>query len=258
MNTLIRKMSFALSLVVLFVALSCTSCKKDKPIVEPPKSGTLKVQFTYVFGSAALPWEMGKTYVHSKTGDTLTFSMFRFYVSNIKLKKSDGTWWAQPESYYLLNATTADASAFTVADIPAGDYTAMEYTMGVDSARNVSGANAGALSLSNGMFWDWNSGYIMLKAEGTSPNSSVNVFAFHLGGFSGPYNVVTVKTTDFGGKTLGIDNTKSPVATFLANPARLWHNSPSVSVRSAIHAPGAEAKTMANDFYGNISFTSLQ
>lgn len=257
MKTSFKGLSSAIVVLALLAIASCSSCKKktDPPQVLP---GSVKVQFAYEFGSALLAWDMSKTYVHPKTGDTLTFSMLRYYVSNIKLKKADGTWWAQPESYFLLNANSADASAFTVGDIPAGNYTAMEYTMGVDSARNVSGANAGALSLSNGMFWDWNSGYIMLKAEGTSPNSTVNVFAFHLGGFSGVNNVVTVKSTDFGGKTLTVENGKTPVITLVANPARLWHNSPSVSVRSAIHAPGAEAKLMANDFYSNIYFRSLQ
>lgn len=256
-----RKYLIGLPLVAIALGILATtsfsSCKKDKT-TPAPSPGGMKVQFSYVFGSAALPWSMGTTYVQPKTGDTLTFSMFRFYVSNIRLKKSDGTWWAQPESYFLLNATTPEASAINVDNIPAGTYTAMEYTMGVDSARNVSGANTGALSLANGMFWDWNSGYIMLKAEGTSPNSSVNTFAFHLGGFSGDYNVVTVKSTDFGGKTLTIENGKTPVVTLLANPARLWHTSPSVSVLSVIHAPSAQAKTMANDFYSNISFSSLQ
>src|SRR5688572_20636705 len=123
----------------LIAALS--SCKKDKDPEPKPLTGSMNVQFSYVFGPAQLPFELGKTYVHPKTSDTLTFTTFRFYVSNIKLKKADGTWWVQPESYYLLDAAAAPGSAMSIAGIPVGSYTAMEYTMGVDSLRNVSGAH---------------------------------------------------------------------------------------------------------------------
>ena len=80
---------------------------------------------------------------------------------------------------------TAKAATLTLSDVPEGSYTEMSYVLGVDSTRNVSGAQAGALSTANGMFWSWSTGYIMLKAEGTSPNSGTGSFSFHLGGFSG-------------------------------------------------------------------------
>ena len=256
MNTRLSKVLLALFMPAILLISSCRD-KDDDPI-PVAQYGYLKMQFDYVFGANQLPWEIGKTMVHSKTGDTLTFTTFKYYVSNIKLKKADGTWWSQPESYHLLDAAVKDGSMITINDIPAGDYTAMEYTMGVDSARNVSGAQTGALSLTNAMFWDWNTGYIMLKAEGYSPNAANNGFAFHLGGFSGADNIVTVKSTDFGGTTLKIAKDKDSKIKFVANPARLWHTSPSVSTRATIHMPGAEAKVMANDFYSNISFVGLE
>lgn len=252
--------------IIPFVALIATtlflhSCRKEKqstPVVPVAKEGTLDVKFEYVFGSNMLPWEIGKTMVHPKTGDTLTFSMFKYYVSNIKLKKADGTWWTESDSYYLLCAECPNGSVFTIDNIPPGTYTEMQYTMGIDSAANTLGASTGALSLANGMFWDWNSGYIMLKAEGTSPNAPSGNFIFHLGGFMGADNIITVKSTDFGGSVLTVDSEKKPVVKLVANPARLWHSSPSVSVKSVIHAPGAEAKTMAIDFYSNIAFKALE
>ena len=105
--------------------------------------------------------------------------------------------------------------------------------MGIDSLHNVSGAQAGALSLASGMFWDWNSGYIMLKAEGDSPNSPTGKFALHLGGFSGTNNIVTVKTAEFG-KTVKVTNGTTPTMTFTVNPARLWHTSPGLATLSVI------------------------
>ena len=253
-----KKLFSSLSLPLLAGIVLISSCKKNEYPDPVPPTGNMNVQFNYVFGSNALPWEIGKTMVHTKTGDTLTFTTLKYYVSNIKLKKTDGSWWAQPDSYYLADAGVTNGSVLNISNVPVGTYTAMEYTMGVDSIRNVSGANTGALSLSNGMYWDWNSGYIMLKAEGNSPQAENGGFAFHLGGYSGTYNVVTVKTTDFGTTPLIVDTSKTPVVKMMANPARLWHSSPSVKVKPTIHAPGPEAVIMAKDFYDNISFTGIE
>lgn len=245
------------------VALATTtlllpSCKKEKQSTPIAQNGDMKVSFDFVFGSNMLPWEIGKTMVHTKTGDTLTFSLFKFYVSNIKLKDANGNWWSAPNSYYLLCTDCEEGYSFTVKNIPVGNYTEMQYTMGVDSAANRLGAGTGALSLANNMYWDWNSGYIMLKAEGTSPNSPSGNFIFHLGGYMGTDNVITVKTTNFDGTVLNIEKGKQPNVRLVANPARLWHSSPGVSVKSVIHAPGPEAVTMAKNFYDNIAFKALE
>ena len=224
----------------------------------PDTSGQVKVKIEYVFGHNELPWKTGQQFVHPMTGDTMTFSLFKYYVSNIKLKKDDGTWWTQPNSYYLVDAAADNPSYLVLNNVPSGIYTSMEYTMGVDSLMNVTGAHDGALSFTNGMFWDWNSGYIMLKAEGYSPNAPTGTFAMHLGGFSGENNVVTTKTADFGGTTLTVNNSKAGVVKLLANPARLWHSSPGLDSVYVIHSPGSQAKTMAKDFYNNIRFNGIE
>lgn len=256
MNKLPVKMALLIAALIT-TTLLLPSCKKEKQSTIA-QTGDMKVKFDFVFGSNMLPWDIGKTMVHTKTGDTLTFTLFKFYVSNIKLKDIDGNWWSAPNSYYLLCTDCEEGYTFTVKNIPAGTYTEMQYTMGVDSAANRLGAGTGALSLANNMYWDWNSGYIMLKAEGTSPNSPSGNFIFHLGGYMGADNVITVKNTNFDGTILSVGKDKNPTVTLLANPARLWHSSPSVNVKSVIHAPGPEAVVMAKDFYNNIAFKSLQ
>ena len=140
------KKSIALiSFISVFVVLLNTGCKKEKPNVIPQaNTGDVNIRFEYVFGSQQEPWEIGKTYVHPKTKDTLTFTMLRYYVSNIKLKDTDGEWWIEPESYYLLDASVANGSTISIKNIPVGNYTEMEYTMGVDSFKNVSGVYEGA------------------------------------------------------------------------------------------------------------------
>lgn len=248
-----------LSVLALGVIVFVASCGKDDPKPEPTATyGDVDVRFQYVFGSSQLPFEIGKYYLHPKTGDSMKFSLFKYYVTNIKLKNEDGTWWAQPESYFLLDAESEAASTFTVEGVPSGTYVEMEYTMGVDSFKNVSGVYEGALSLTNNMFWDWNTGFIMLKAEGDSPNApSPFKFALHFGGFKDDDNIVTVKSTNFDGSKLIINDKAKRTISFLSNPARLWHSSPSLDSIYVIHSLGAPAKQMATDFYNNIAFKSL-
>lgn len=246
--------SVFLSLMVLMTA----SCKKEDSQDPNSEPGDLKIQFEYVFGSNQIPWALGETLRHPKTGDTLTFSEFAFYVSNVRLQKADGSYWSEEESYHLICASCTLASQFELKDVPAGDYVGIEFLLGVDSARNVSGAQTGDLSPTRGMFWDWNTGYIMLKAEGTSPQSSDGAFTFHLGGFSGPNSVLTPRSFPFFGKSVELDDDHEPKLVFWVNPARMWHSSPSVSQVSKIMQPGPEAMDMATDFFSNITLMEVK
>lgn len=242
---------------LLGFSLILNSCSKDDHS-HGDGEGHFNISTQFVFGADMLPFALNQAMKHPKTMDSLTFSEFSFYITNIRLQKEDGTWWAEPESYHLLSAKSADDAKIHIHEVPAGTYTAMEYTLGVDSLRNVSGAQTGDLAVSKGMFWSWTTGYIMLKAEGMSPQSTTGSFAFHLGGFSGANNIVTKKTTDFNGAKLTLTTTNEPTVVLLANPARLWHSSPSVATRNTIHMPGANAVTMANDFYSNFSFKEIK
>lgn len=256
MNT---KQLLPLTLGVLLLA----ACKKDDPAPPAPPSttpttGSVKVDFNFVFGMSMLPFELNQEYTHPMTGDQLTFNEYRFYLSNVGLRRADGSWWNEEESYRIVNAADATGRSFTIDDVPAGNYTAMRYTLGVDSTRNVSGAQTGALSPTNGMFWSWNTGYIMLKVEGLSPQSPNGGFSFHLGGFSGANSVITPLETDLAGNTLSVGS-GTPVVKFNANPARLWHNTgTSVADRNTLHMPGAVARDMATGFWESIIFTGIE
>jgi hypothetical protein len=228
-----------------------TSCEEDTPPPAPtPKFGSFTVEIEHVWAMNMAPFNLNTALYHPMTGDTLTFTTFKYYVSNIKLKRSDNTYWEEEESYHLVDASVPASVEIDLENVPAGDYVALEITMGVDSARNVSGAQTGALDPANGMFWSWNSGYIMIKAEGQSPQSSTGSFAYHLGGFTGPNKAVMVRElsfTSFGG-VMTISQSANPQIHMLANPARLFHSYGSVSNGPAIHMPGVNAGKMAFDF----------
>ena len=126
--------------------------------------------------------------------ENFTIHTLKYYVSNIALQTTSQQIHQEPNSYHLLNEADSNANSWSFY-LPAGEYDSLFFLIGVDSLKNVSGAQTGALDPLNGMFWTWNSGYIMFKIEGSSPQSSVvnNKMEYHIGGFSGVNN--TLKKT---------------------------------------------------------------
>lgn len=270
MKTILKM--FPLLLAVGLITVSCKKegctdetainfnqeAKKDDGSCEYEQFGTTSVEISHVWGvENSTPFQLNTEYIHPMSNDTLTYTTLKYYVSNFKLKKSDGTWWTHPESYFLVDFSDASSTTLTLSNVPEGNYTEVSYIMGVDSLRNVSGAQTGALSTTNGMFWSWNSGYIMVKVEGTSPNSGSGNFSFHLGGFSGSNNVVTPKNHVFG-SSVQIAPGMSPTINLLVNPAKMFHTTGSISSNSMIHMPGPEATTMATDFFSAVAFDGIQ
>jgi hypothetical protein len=131
--------------------------------------------------------------------------------------------------------------------VPLEEYEAISFMFGVDSTRNVSGAQTGALSPSNAMFWSWTTGYIMIKAEGLSPQSPFGNFSFHLGGFTGSDKAVHTVTQDFT-QNVNVSPSSNHTAYLRVNPARLWHGGTSVSTTAVIHTPGQLAGEMSLNF----------
>lgn len=116
-------------------------------------------------------------------GTTVRITTFRFY-AGIPVVNGDGQANLLPYDYHLVDAE--DTASWTVTmPHPAPPY----FRLGVDSLTNVSGAFGGDLDPIKGMYWAWNSGYINLKLEGTSPASPYRTHAFelHLGGYLPPY-----------------------------------------------------------------------
>lgn len=231
-------------------------CKKHKEETDTVPTDTVTFQVKHLWQDS-LSFELNTDLVNPVTGDTLNFTNFRYYLSNIRLKNADGSWWVQPDSYFLLDLTNNTNPSVQLSGVPNGEYTEVSYVLGVDSLKNVSGAQSGDLSPALGMFWTWSSGYIMLKAEGLSPNSTSGSFAYHLGGFSGSYNVVSTKTQSFGGNSLSVSGNGQCKVVVTAKPEKLWETYGSVSGGSVVHTPGTDAKKLTKGFYGSFAFKEI-
>jgi hypothetical protein len=241
--------------LLAFATLTLNSCKKPHPAEPHPTEADVEIQFDHKWGPSYANFSMNTEMTHPASGETMTFTTLKYYISNVKLKKEDGTWWTQPESYHLITVGSNTAPSINLEKVPVGKYTAIEYTIGVDSTRNVSGAQTGALAPSNGMFWSWLTGYIFIKAEGTSPDSGASngEFKYHIGGFKNENNTnaVRVVTLDFPSllNVEGHEDHPSKVH-FYVNVARFWHGGLSLQTMHTVHMPGANALIIADNFSG--------
>lgn len=182
----------SIAALALFTAFASCIKEKENVIPAPPvvaKPGSVEMHFENKSGEEELVF--GQWY-KTEMGDSFQVSLFNYYISNIVLTTSDGKTYAEPESYHLIKHEDAGSMKFMINNVPPGEYTQVSFMIGVDSTRNVSGAQTGALDPIHGMFWTWNTGYIMAKLEGKAPKSGgmEQKLMYHVGGFKGENNVV--------------------------------------------------------------------
>lgn len=220
-----------------------TGCSSEEPAVPGP----VKIEFSHTFGDQV--FTLNNTYTTSHNED-LTFTMAKYYISNIRLKNADGSEWEHPESYFLVDLENPSSSVLTLDSVPPGEYTEITYLVGVDSTRNTSGAQTGALSPSNDMFWSWNSGYIFVRLEGTSPQSTSGSFAFHAGGFKSPNIAMKTITHSFGSHPLKITGTGIPELHVTVDFQHIFNATGGleVSQTNMLHMPGATAVSLVQNF----------
>lgn len=256
------KYLFKILAIAIIISLTVGACKKPSdPIdeVPTPTTGTLKLEFDNVVGGESLVLD-DSAYLN-QNGDTFTVSTFKYYISNVKLYKSNGDRYDVPNSYYLINASIPSSSIVTINDIPNATYTSIEFMIGVDSTRNVSGVQSGALDPGNNMFWSWSSGYVMVKFEGTSPQSSAsqNSVLYHIGGFTGTNNVLKTITPDLQSNSIVITSSTTPEIHLVTDLLEMFKTPTSMdfSIINGIHMPGANAKTVADNYEDMITFDHI-
>ncbi len=242
--------------------LSLNACKKDNDdngSSGPAKPGTVTIDITNVAGSVNVD-ETGATSYTNSSGESFTVTKLKYYISNVRLMKDDNIVYTMPESYFLVDESNQASTKLALPDVPGGDYTAIRFTIGVDSARNVSGAQTGALDPANGMFWTWSSGYIFYKLEGTSPAAPGGI-TYHIGGFRESNNTNAIREVEvsFAGATLNVDGAKEAEIHLLADVLKVFSQPNTISI-SAVNfqmAPGGNALLIADNYAQMFSFDHL-
>lgn len=132
------------------------------------------------------------TYVNALK-QTYTISKFTYYIGQLKFNRKDGTSFFI-DDYYLVSEDEEKVASKSISltAVPEEEYESIEFILGVDSTRNCSGAQSGALDPINAMFWSWNTGYIFMKLEGKSKFSTTpgTILEYHIGGFKQQENCI--------------------------------------------------------------------
>lgn len=248
-------------LIVSLLAISVVACKKDPSEPEPqpapaPTTGSMKVELEPTVGDSDLVY--GTKWYKNFNNDSFQIDICRYYISNVVLTKSDNSSFVVANSYYKIDHAIAGRNIFTMNNIPVGNYKSIQFIMGVDSTRNVSGAQDGDLATSD-MFWSWSTGYIFAKLEGKSPKSTApgQFLTFHIGGFKVPNSSLRTVTISFGSSTANVTTGSTPQVHLKSDIAK-WFYGPGgtidFAVINSIMSPGTNAKKIADNYAQSISF----
>jgi hypothetical protein len=187
-------------------------------------------------------------------GDTIHIERFRYYVSNFSVKDDKGMIVKLPVEYFLIDEENPQSKSisFTVPDI---SIDGISFLLGVDSIRNVSGIQTGALDPLHGMFWTWNSGYIMAKLEGSSEkvNSAGGRFTYHVGGFRTGMNTTRLISLKIP-KAMHSDeiHIKADLNSWFKGNSEI-----SITETPVCHSPGALAVRLADNYSSMFSMYLL-
>ncbi|MBL7815412.1 MAG: hypothetical protein JNL70_10385 [Saprospiraceae bacterium] len=209
-------------------------------------SGTLTLQFDNMVGNEDMVLNT-KNYKNAM-GEDFNISLFQYYVSNIRLMKSDGSEYAVPqnESYFLIREQDPKSQTVTLNNVPKGKYTGIRFVIGIDSLRNTADISQrkGCLDVggeAKDMYWAWNSGYIFVKMEGTSPVIELNadrkkpIFMYHIGLFGGMGDKKTlnnIKETklSFGSKKLKVKDNTTHYMVIKTDASHILNGSTNISI----------------------------
>ncbi|MCS6808008.1 MAG: hypothetical protein RML40_04940 [Bacteroidota bacterium] len=205
------------------IIVAASACQTIQPVDNTP--GTLVLNFSPVVGSRA--FDTSSTF--AVNGRNIRFLQGQIYISDITLVKSDGSMIKLTDDPISIRAAaTGDTSAATpiaitervlyyihqrgetsrtLPNIPAGKYTGIRFTIGINNPINQIDASEvlrlrpqHPLALISGQagvgrnWWSWNTGYIFARIEGLCDTSATGTgtpnvrFLYHIGatGFTAP------------------------------------------------------------------------
>ena len=240
-----RKSYWVWMLIFLF---AFSSSFQQKRTVDQSLSATIKLTFVNNIKGSRIVFS-DSTYTNS-FGEKYLITKLKYYVTNVSLQNGH-TSIKENNSYHLIDESEKESQVINFS-IPGGDYSSLQFLLGVDSLHNVSGAQTDDLDPAKGMFWTWNSGYVMAKLEGNSPNSTLvnNKFEFHIGGFSGLYNVLKQVRLDFPGKAFHVVPGKTYEIIINADINTWWQHPHDVKIseHASITTPGKYAKEISDNY----------
>ena len=149
-----------LALCTVSLSLLSSSCEKDKD----DDAGLFSLRFSATAGTQ--PFQMDQTFADEQ-GRNMRIETFLFYISNVKLIKSNQEEVALTD-VALINFGQGTTEVEVV--VPHGDYSGIRFGLGLDTALNASDpstfSSTHPLSSSMGTYWSWASMYKFAMLEG--------------------------------------------------------------------------------------------
>ena len=248
---------FRLPGLIALASVTFISCEKNEVDgIDPNTKNTVAIEFDNRVGDQKLV--LGTTPYKNGSGEDFTVTTFNYFVSNISLKKEDGTVQKFPDQYFLIRQATNQSQVIELKNVPSGNYSEMTFTIGVDSLKSVSSVaeRVGVLDVTSygddGMYWSWNSGYIFMKIEGISSAAPVatsgqRLYQLHVGGYGGGFNGGAKMTNNLRTVTLPITNPATvrgniaPEIHLLVDAKKIFDgpNKISLATTNSVHNPAA-------------------
>jgi hypothetical protein len=251
-------------LLALSLSLAVASCKKKGKGENAGAPSPVEIRFAHkvtAFSNLVLDSSYPVAVPTPQLVALFTIKDFKYYISNIQfVNATTGDTVKIPDTYFLVEHKKPQSLKlqFTV---PAGEYYAMSFLIGIDDAKNSTGPHTGALDPGLGMFWNKNDGYIMGLLEGTSTASIATdkSYSFHIGGTKAPYDVTARRHFKLGGN-ISIDPTKKTVIN-IDTDAKAWlttPNGPLFVTTPVINAPGDAAFKVSQNYFKMFEFVSVK
>ena len=241
---------------VLFFIISAgifSACQKEVRSDGPLSRDVFNVNINFKAIVDSLPLQFNTSYKNA-FGEAYSVKTFKYYICQVDLVNtiSNIVYHVNKNDYFLIDE--GDPVTVTIAGkADANKYDRLAFTIGVDSTRNVSGAQTGGLDPAKGMFWTWNSGYIMAKLEGNSPlsNEPDHKIEYHIGGFKQSESTIKRISLPFPlSQTMEFLPGATSTITVTANVNTWFHgaNELHIGVNPVCTTPGQLAKQIAENY----------
>lgn len=230
--------------IMMYGCMLFSQTSNEKPLAP---TQTIHLLFKSTVGDSAL--QTGVGYINA-FGEPFTVRAFKYYISDIQLLYSNNSIYKLNIAPHLVNEvdSTTKQIFFTA---PEGKITSIRFILGVDSITNTTGVQTGDLDPAKGMYWVWNTGYIMAKLEGTSAVAKTpgRQFTYDIGGYKRGENAarlisLSVPSTSY--------QTTHGARNFIVKADVLnWFHGMSdikISEQSMCHEPGKLAMNIADNY----------
>jgi len=221
-------------------------------------NGTVRIVFRHVVGTQ--PLVLNDSSYINPFGESFSLRKFKYYISNVGFFTAGKI--VVKNNYYLVNQGI-DSSMLLNLQLPENSYDSICFLVGVDSLMNTAGAQSGALDPLNDMYWTWQSGYIMQKLEGSSPQSNVvnNKMEYHLGGYQGKNKAQRLVTLKFNeNELLQVKKGKPSSIIIEVDINKFWQGNLLVKISETpvCNTPGLLSSMLADNFCSMFSLKNIK